>query len=470
MTTLSLFLMHSYLPAKIRDPVYAGYFYPKDPAPLSHQIDTFLRGAQKEKTISGVKALIVPHAGYIYSGQVAAHAYHHVRTRQIETVIILSPSHKHGFDGCSIYPEGGYKTPLGVALVDEATARKLSDISGFGYVPEAHEKEHAVEVQIPFIQTVLPNAKIIPIVMGFPRMKTYSKMADALAVISAEKQILVVASTDMSHFFSKEKANRSDADTISLIESFKSSQLVDRLKRGENIMCGGGPVVTALLYAQRLGSETVKSLAYADSSMAGGDTSSVVGYYSAALTVAAEPPPFLLNEEEKGELIRIARSSISAYVLKEAIPHYNPQSPALFDKKGAFVTLKKGGRLRGCIGFTSPIFPLFQTVREAAIYAACKDTRFLPVTADELSLLEIEISILSPLKKIDNPRFVSIGKHGLLISKGKKSGLLLPQVAVENHWTRKEFLQQACIKAGLSPDAWKNGADIFTFEAIIIHQ
>jgi AmmeMemoRadiSam system protein B/AmmeMemoRadiSam system protein A len=392
-----------------------------------------------------------------------------VQTLPIETVIILSPSHRHGFEGCSIYQEGGYKTPLGVAQIDEALARKLADISGFRYVPEAHQREHAVEVQVPFIQTVFPKAKIIPVVMGFPRMKTISKMADSLTSISDKKKILVVVSSDMSHFFPKEKANRIDKETISLIENFKTSSLLNKLERGENIMCGGGPVVCALLYSQNLGNAQVKLLGYADSSDAGGKTSSVVGYFSAAVTTRDEAPQFTLSREEKKELIEIAKRSIATYVQEMSFLDYHPQSTALLAKKGAFVTLKKNGHLRGCVGFVSPVLPLFQTVIQAAVYSACKDSRFPPVTDEELDLLEVEISILSPLHKIDDPKSLSVGKHGLMIVQGKKSGLLLPQVALENNWSRKEFLQQTCLKAGLPQDAWKKGAEVFVFEAILVH-
>jgi AmmeMemoRadiSam system protein A len=163
----------------------------------------------------------------------------------------------------------------------------------------------------------------------------------------------------------------------------------------------------------------------------------------------------------------LARSSINQFIREEKVLHYETQSLILLSKKGAFVTLKKEGHLRGCIGYIEPVLPLYQTIIRASIFAACKDPRFLPVSVDELEELEIEISVLTPLKKIQTPRLVEVGKHGLVISKGGKTGLLLPQVPVENRWSRETFLQQACLKAGLPENAWKTGADIFIFEAVV---
>ncbi len=143
--------------------------------------------------------------------------------------------------------------------------------------------------------------------------------------------------------------------------------------------------------------------------------------------------------------------------------------PNLLAERGAFVTLKKGGELRGCIGFIEPVASLCETVIQTAVYAATEDPRFTPVTAEELKELEYEISVLTPLKKIDNPQSVQVGKHGLVIAMGRNRGILLPQVPVENNWDREMFLDQACLKAGLPPDAWKKGAEISVFEAIVFH-
>jgi len=453
----------------IRKPVWDGQFYEKNPERLRAQVSTFLQNAKTKPSLSGkIQALIVPHAGYVYSGQVAAFAYNQVLGKDFETVVIIGPSHHFGFEGCSIYDKGGFETPLGVAKVDEPFALALSKTSGFKYISQAHEKEHSVEVQVPFIQKVLPEAKIIPIVMGLPAEKTIRTLADALAKISSKKKILVIASTDMSHYLLKEEANSVDADTISLLQSLKINTLLRKVENGENILCGGGPVLSALLYAQKMGTPKVETLSYADSSEKTGETRAV-GYLAAA--ICTEPPSleFTLSKEEKTELLRLARLAITQYIKEKKVPEYEARNPNFLAPTGAFVTLNKKGVLRGCIGFPNPIYPLYQAVMRAAIYASSEDPRFPPVSLSELQTLDIEISVLTPLKKISDPKLVEVGRHGLVISRGTRTGLLLPQVAVENHWSRETFLKQACLKAGLEPDAWKQGADIFIFEAIVFH-
>jgi len=451
----------------IRKAVWAGQFYEKKAEILSQQIDQFLENVKKKPSIDEeILAVIAPHAGYVYSGQVAAYAYRLIQGKDYESVIIIAPSHRYGFQGCSIYPQGGYETPLGTAEIDEPLASEISKASGFKYIPEAHQMEHAVEVQIPFIQKTVPQAKIVPIVMGYPTRRTITRLADALVEVLPGKKALIIASTDMSHYLPKKKANDTDSKTISLIQSFETSTLLKKLEGGENIMCGGGPVVSSLLYALERGEAKVEILHYADSSQLGGE-SQVVGYLAAALYSKNPNPIFILSLEEKAELLGLARSAINQFIREKKNINYSTANLNFLAKKGAFVTLKRKGSLRGCIGFIEPVLPLYQTVIQTSVYAACRDQRFPPVSAEELDDLEIEISVLSPLKKIHDLNLIKVGKHGLVISKGNKKGLLLPQVPVENNWSREMFLKQACLKAGLPPNAWKSEADIYIFEAII---
>jgi len=459
-------------PQGIREAVWAGKwkFYDARPEVLSRHLEHLFQNAKKTPSSSGkILALIAPHAGYIYSGGVAASAYGLVKGKDYETVIIIAPSHHHRYRGCSIYLKGGYRTPLGLVPIDEDLAARLSKASGFNYLAQAHREEHSVEVQIPFIQKALPQTKIVPVIMGIATRKTISTLAEALAKVIHEEKTLVIASTDLSHYFPKKRANKTDADTISLIQSLKINSLLRKLERGENIMCGGGPVCSVLLYAQKKGEATVNILHYADSSEAGGPEDGVVGYLAAAVYKEVILPPFTLSSEEKKGLLQIARLAIEDTILNKKRLNRQTQNAKLLEKRGAFVTLKKRGRLRGCVGFIKPVLPLCQTVTQAAIYAACRDQRFPPVSAEELKDMEIEISVLTPLKKINSPHLIQVGKHGLLISKGNRSGLLLPQVPVENNWSRDTFLKQICLKAGLPPDAWKQGADLYIFEAIVFH-
>jgi AmmeMemoRadiSam system protein B/AmmeMemoRadiSam system protein A len=468
---LSFFLCVFFLwPQGTRKPIVAGSFYTSDADSLSCQIDSFLQNVKRDSFPSGeILALIAPHAGYVYSGQVAAHAYRLVQGKDYQTVVIIGPSHLLGFKGCSIYPKGAYETPLGTVKVNEALASELSEATGFEYVAQAHRQEHSLEVQLPFIQKVLPRAEIVPVLMGIQSQKTITTLADALSKILPGKKALVIASTDLSHFFPKQKANETDSKTISLIQSFETDSLIRKLARGENIMCGGGPVVSALLYAQSRGESGVEALRYADSSEAGGPQSQVVGYLAAVLYLQGPGSKFSLSHGVKKELLQLAGSAINQFIKERKVIDYKTQNPDLLTKKGAFVTLKKQGSLRGCIGFIEPVFPLYETVIRAAIFAACQDLRFPPVNANELQDLEIEISVLTTPKRIHDPHLIEVGTHGLIISQDDHKGILLPQVPVENNWSREKFLQQACLKAGLSKDAWTSGAEIYTFEAIVFH-
>jgi AmmeMemoRadiSam system protein B/AmmeMemoRadiSam system protein A len=450
----------------IRKAVWAGQFYEKKAETLSQQIGQFLENVKMDGRGGEILALIAPHAGYIYSGQVAAHAYYLIKGKDYESVVIIAPSHRYGFNGCSIYAQGGYETPLGTAEIDEPLAAEISKASGFKHIPKAHQMEHSVEVQIPFIQKTLPQAKIVPIVMGYPTKKTITRLADALIEVLPGKNAMIIVSTDMSHFFPKKKANEADSKTISLIQALETNSLIKKLEGGENIMCGGGPVVSSLLYAQKRGEAKVEILHYADSSQLAGE-SQVVGYLAAAVYSKNPTPNFSLSPEEKNELLRLARSAINQFIRERKIVDYSTENPNFLSKKGAFVTLRKKEFLRGCIGFIEPVLPLYQAVIQTSVYAACRDQRFPPVSEEELDGLEIEISVLSPLEKISDPSLIKVGKHGLFVSKGNKKGLLLPQVPVENNWSRETFLQQACLKAGLPQNTWKSDAEIYVFEAII---
>jgi AmmeMemoRadiSam system protein B/AmmeMemoRadiSam system protein A len=468
LSTGILFLVSLVCSQEIRKSLLAGSWYPKEANALSAQIDSFLQNA-KLPALSNqpVFALIVPHAGYIYSGHVAAHAYKLILGKNYDTVVILSPSHRFGFEGCSIYPKGGYQTPLGTALVDESLAAEISNATGFTFIAKAHRGEHAVEIQVPFVQRVLPQAKIVPIVMGYPQRKTIERLAAGLKKTLRGKKVLLIASTDLSHFLSKEEANKKDHETISIIQDFRTGTLMRKCEAGENIMCGGGPVATVLLLAKD--EAHVEVLDYDDSSTASGDASRVVGYLAAALVGNPSDEVFVLSQQEKKELLSLAYLTIRGYVRENKLPEYQPVGSHLLQNRGAFVTIKKRGLLRGCIGFIEPIMPLYKTVMEAAAYAACHDSRFLPITPEELDALQVEISVLTPLKKIIEPQSITVGKHGLVIEMQGKKGLLLPQVATENKWDQTSFLEQACLKAGLPKNAWRSGADIYVFEAIVFH-
>jgi hypothetical protein len=228
-----------------------------------------------------------------------------------------------------------------------------------------------------------------------------------------------------------------------------------------------------MIAAERMEANRALALKYANSGDTAGDRSQVVGYSAEVFVKAANEAvtetPFSLREEEKSELLALARKSVEHAVTEHKA--YEPAasaSPALNRESGAFVTLHKSGTLRGCIGFTSAVEPLYLTVRDTAALAALRDPRFSPVSPAELTELDYEISVLSPLRRVARIEQIEIGRHGLLMKNGAHEGLLLPQVPVEQGWDRQTFLEHTCEKAGLNPGSWKDeDTDIFAFTAVV---
>ncbi len=455
--------------SKVRKPAWAGQFYDADPARLAREVDGFIRSGSPGDKARPPVVIIAPHAGYPYSGAVAGKAYAAVAGADVQTVVVIAPTHHVAFDGCSVESLDALETPLGDIPVDTDVAAFLRKESGFGYVNEAHAQEHAIEVELPFIQRALPGAKVVPVIMGTQDRETAERLARALFQVARSKRILVVASTDMSHFLTKKEANVLDASTINLVKTLSTGALLRKVERQENILCGGGGVAAALLYAEKLGRVRVSILQYADSSDAGTPESRVVGYFAAAVfpDKGTAEPVFALTREQKRELVRIARKAVEQAVVSHSLLDYKTEDQDLQVPKGAFVTLTKHGVLRGCIGFIEPIYPLAQAVIQTAAYAALEDRRFDPVTESELKDLDVEVSVLTPPVRCADTARIQVGRHGLVIARGGQKGLLLPQVAVDQGWTRDQFLEEACLKAGLPPDAWKKGAEIYTFEAIV---
>jgi MEMO1 family protein len=458
----------------VRKPVWAGQFYEGDKARLSAQIDAFLAEAAPAPIAGEIRALIVPHAGYVYSGRVAAFGYKLILGRDYETVVILGPSHRVAFEGASIWPDGVFETPLGPAAVDAEAARILARSGGFRFNAEAHAEEHSIEVQVPWIRKCLPKARIVPIVMGSPDEATVRSLAAALAELARTKKILVVASTDMSHFLTRKDANALDRETAEMVRALKTDALARGAERRDNRLCGAAPVLAALAFAQKVGPAKVEILKYADSAEAGAPEDRVVGYMAAAVAAPAArpaspagPPEFTLSPGEKKELLALARRTLDDFVRNGTVPPYDTDNVHFTDPRGAFVTLTKKGELRGCIGYIEPVVPLYKAVQQCAVYAASEDPRFAPVTPRELADIAVEISVLTTPRKISDARMVQVGRHGLILSRAGRRGVLLPQVATENGWEREEFLSQACLKAGLPADDWKKGATIEVFEAIV---
>lgn len=461
---------------KIRKSAIAGTWYPGNPETLTGDIRKYLDKIPEQAVEGPVVGIVSPHAGYIYSGQIAAYGYRLLEGKRFDAVVIIGPSHRILFRGASVLPSGGYETPLGVVPIDsELAGAILGSDAVLNSDRKPHEMEHSVEIQLPFLQVVLGTFSFVPIVMGTQDLQTCEAVAEAVFRAARGKHVLIVASSDLSHFHTYEQAKRLDRVVVDLLQKRDHWRLSRELEDGTCEACGGGPVVAAMLYAEKAGARGVKVLQYANSGDVTGDRRQVVGYLSAAFF--RENPgekgcakrkagvDMGLTDDEKQALLRIARASIQARLDGKKPPASKGQG-TLEEKRAAFVSLKKRGHLRGCIGLIEAKKPLARTVEEMAAAAAFQDPRFPPLRKEELKDLRMEISVLSPLCRIADVSEIEVGIHGLYIRKGGRAGLLLPQVATEYDWSRDTFLKETCRKAGLAPDAWSDpNTEIYLFSA-----
>lgn len=465
---------------KVRPASVAGQFYPADPVELAGIMDQLLAHIGTPPVAGSIFGVIVPHAGYPYSGPVAAHTYAALKGRNWNRVVVIAPSHYEGFGFTSVYDGDAYETPLGKVPVDREFAGKLAQahpsicFSESGHGSSQQRAEHALEVQLPWLQRVLGSVSLVPVIMGDQSYQNCRALGVALAeLISAGGDTLIVASSDLSHFHTHNQAVRMDHRALNALEAWDYFTLARNFEARVWEACGGGPIVATMIAAERMGANQAQVLKYAHSGNVSGDFERVVGY-AAGLFVKAEGPvrsvpPFSLSDQEKADLLALARQAVEHAVrIGEAFEPEAPGSLALQQERGAFVTIRIDGALRGCIGFASAVQPLYKTVRDTATLAALRDPRFQPVEIAELAQLDYEISVLSPLRRVSDISEIQIGEHGLLIKNGGHEGLLLPQVPVEQNWDRVTFLEHTCAKAGLKTDAWKDDAtDIFKFTAVI---
>ncbi len=458
-----------------RESIHAGSWYPGREKDLQEMIKTYLKNAQA-KVPGEIYGLISPHAGYMYSGPFAAFSYKLLENKDFDAVIVIGPSHRHGFYGVSVDKMTGRKTPLGridfdTELADEIIKQNAKIIK---YDPRAHIEEHSVEIQIPFLQMVLKKFKLVEIVMGSQDYNTCIALADALVNATKDKKILIIASSDLSHYHNQKTAEKLDNLVIDAIEKFDPELLYKRLSSDSCEACGGGPIITVMLASKKLGADRSRVLIYGTSGNVTGDYAQVVGYLSAAFFKGKEQEhekvgvDLGFTEDEKKILKDIARKTIEAVVKGKKPPELKDVPEKLKEPYGVFVTITKHGSLRGCIGHIIADEPLYKITLEMAKAAALNDPRFNPVNGKELPEIEIEISILTPMERVKNFNDIIIGRDGLFIRRGYHSGLLLPQVATDYGWTVEEFLEQTCLKAGLPQDAYKSkDTEVYKFSAQI---
>jgi AmmeMemoRadiSam system protein B/AmmeMemoRadiSam system protein A len=505
-----------------------------------------------------VVALVVPHAGYAYSAHVAAYGYAVLKRTGAEVVFLLGSPHFYRLDGASVYDGAAYETPLGKALIDRETAsvvRESSERIRFEENAHSPEKtgrnpEHSLEAQIPFIQTVLPNARIVPILYRATGEKDDSEIAGALMKAMTGRKAVLVISSDMVHYPAYEAAKKADEKTLEAMKKLDPSALRknEKEQRAAGVpdlgcaLCGIDAVAAGFIAAKKLGADKVQVLKYANSGdVPIGDKSGVVGYGAVALTRKKGSAPegeavkpksvekservrkpgragvwypgdaqalkkeidgYLANaekalgygEKEAGvmdkaaakELLSLARKTLEAALVEKPVPKHEPVSEIAKEKLGCFVTLtvKKTGALRGCIGlFTDDAEePLYKNIQKYAVYSALKDSRFAPVTREELDGLHIEISVLSKNEPIEKPLDLVPYRHGIVIAKGWRRGVYLPQVfehfkkrhpdKSDEELTRLFLSSCASEKAGLSPDAWEKDPEVkvYVFTATIIEE
>jgi AmmeMemoRadiSam system protein B/AmmeMemoRadiSam system protein A len=451
--------------------------YRNDPEELAGRVDAMLSEAPPPRRREAPVGIVVPHAGYIYSGPVAAYAYRAVQGQDYDTVVVVGLSHREAFQGISVLDAESFQSPLGTIPCDrEMIASMLQAHRAITYRPEAHENEHSLEVQIPFLQRSLKDFSIVLAVVGSRDAGAEEALAALLAREAAGKKILMVASSDFSHYYPYDLANRMDRVALHSVLALDSEGLKRDIRARKCEMCGLRPVQTVVAAARRMGVRKGELLRQANSGDTAGPRDRVVGYAAVAFydEEAADRPDRMreqasssLDSASRKELLAIARGAIEGVLRDGRAPEPRSDNPALQAPRGAFVTIKIDGRLRGCIGNFGirNAKALFRTVSEMAVAAAVQDPRFPPLTEDELPKIELEISALSPLRPVSDAGDVEVGRHGLYITKGGRSGVLLPQVATEYGWDRTTFLEQTCRKAGLGPGEWKEGAVISVFEA-----
>jgi len=481
-------------------PTVAGQFYPGDPVALRKMVDDFLGKADPPKNLGDVFGVVAPHAGYIYSGPVAAYSFKAVEGKKYDVIVVLGLSHRT-WGTIAVLDYDAYQTPLGAVKIDRAASRRLvaADAGLFEKSDRMFRGEHSLEVELPFLQTVLPGTPVVMVIIGQADRPMLQQLAAALDATFRDTRTLFVASSDMTHYRRYDDAKEADLETLALLGKRDVDGLLHEPDAHERL-CGLNPVVTLFELYKLRGGTDARVLKYLNSGDTAGDKTRVVGYGSMALIApaggaktkaapaAADPSPaaddpspaataaaaeWNLQPADKKQLLKIARETLDAYIRTGKKPDFQVNSPMLTSNGAAFVTLEKnpGKQLRGCIGHVVAQEPLWRCVRDMAVAASTEDPRFPRVRENELKDIHIEISVLTPPTPVKDVSEIHVGEHGLIIGRGWNRGLLLPQVATEYHWNRETFLDQTCLKAGLPAGSWREpGTKIEKFSAVVFDE
>ncbi|HEX2921939.1 MAG TPA: AmmeMemoRadiSam system protein B [Bacteroidales bacterium] len=469
---------------KVRQPVAAGRFYSELKDTLYEDVKNLFEESKKTgESNDDVRAIIVPHAGYVFSGKIAAAAFSTISKKHAyRNIFIIGSSHVMSFDGASVYSSGDFITPLGKVKVNSNIAEKLKNNNQVFNHPETpHVNEHSIEVQLPLIQYYFEELPpIVPIVIGTTDKQKIKEIAESLRDWFTSENLFVISS-DFSHYPSYKDAIEADSNTADGIitgnpELFLKAIEQNSGKRYNGLvtsMCGWTSGLMLLYLTNKNKSTAYNIIDYNNSgdSMYG-SKNEVVGYYAISITERVNYTGFIsFSEEEKKEIFSIARNSIESRLgIKNETTGRIKHSPKLSEKMGAFVTLRINGLLRGCIGRFVSTEPLYEVVRSSAKSSAFDDPRFSPLTKKEYEKTEMEITVLGPLKRVFDIEEIILGKHGIYIKKDMHSGTMLPQVATENGWTLEQFLgYTARDKTGIGWEGWKS-AELYIYEGIVLEE
>lgn len=458
----------------IRKPIYAGSFYPAEQTELTAFIEQLTRRIKqahlKCPLQTSLKAIIMPHAGYIYSGWTASHISLVLKEKQFKRIIVMGPDHRVGFQGGAISDVTGYETPLGPIRLNKDAVILRRHNALFQAVPASDRLEHSVEVVLPFLQYFIGNFELIPIVFG-QGQGIVDKASTALQSM-LDQNTLLVASSDLSHYLSYPEAVVRDRETIRMILDLDAEKLMKR----ENAACGKIPILIVINMARGHGWKPIL-LNYSNSGDTAGDRSKVVGYAAIAFFGGTSMQNLLdstqtLSQRQGQCLVKLARQTIAERLGKSSIK-VDPASledAAYQDHRGTFVTLTINHQLRGCIGNLDSTESVLSGIKRNAVNAAFHDPRFSPLEADELDQVAVEVSILTepkPLEYRDSKDLLAklrIDVDGVILRKGTASATFLPQVWEQLPQPEK-FLSHLCMKAGLPADTWRKGhLDILTYQ------
>ncbi len=462
----------------------AGTWYSADPDALRTEIAGYFKEAQVGAS-EDIIGLILPHAGYTYSGRTAAIALKSLG-RNYSRVVVIGPTHRLPMeDMLSVTRATHYQSPLGEVPLDVEFIGQLLKHPIFQDVPAAHEQEHSVQIEIPLLQHKLGSFTLVPIVAGQCSYETVAQAGRILASL-VDRDTLVVASSDFTHYgpqyryvpFTKDipaSIKKLDMDAFAFIAKKDPRGLLEYRRKTDVTICGYVPI--AILLAMLPGGAEAQMVKYTTSGEMVNDYTNSVSYLAVAFHGAWQPSQPLaaqassdtLSQEDKRVLLSLARKTIEYGLAKQKVPELEDLgvtcSETVRMPRAAFVTLKKHGQLRGCIGDIFPQRPLYKSVITNAIYAAFADRRFTPLQKDELGQIKIEISALTPPSPVASAQAIRIGTDGMVMNKDGRSAVFLPQVAPEQGWDLATTLSHLSVKAGLAPDAWKNGASFQVFQA-----